>query len=195
MTEEFTERQKEILQVALDIIREENIDSLTFRGIAEKLGVTEPAIYRHFKDKSAFIETLYIYAEEKLKKISAGFKPGQPAVEQLRRLLEQFLSHLGEVRAVYLVLLSYSIVLNDEKLKKRMLNIFQTMRARIISILENGVEQGAFRADIELEATATAILGLIQSRCIIYRLSNSSPVPAEAVDELVELLIKGLQSQ
>lgn len=46
-----TERQKEILQVSVDIISQHGIQGLTIKNIASRIGTSEPAIYRHYKNK------------------------------------------------------------------------------------------------------------------------------------------------
>ena len=46
-----TERQQEIIGNALDLINEKGIQGLTIKNLANRLGITEPAIYRHFENK------------------------------------------------------------------------------------------------------------------------------------------------
>ncbi len=46
-----TARQKEITEVALELISEKGIQGLTIKNLANKIGITEPAIYRHYDSK------------------------------------------------------------------------------------------------------------------------------------------------
>jgi AcrR family transcriptional regulator len=46
-----TERQQEIVETALGLINEKGIQGLTIKNLSKKLGITEPAIYRHFVNK------------------------------------------------------------------------------------------------------------------------------------------------
>ncbi len=43
---ELTKRQKEIIQVSIELISEKSIQGLTIKNLAEKLSITEGAIYR-----------------------------------------------------------------------------------------------------------------------------------------------------
>ncbi len=47
----LTPRQDEIVDAAIAVVREEGWASLTVRRLADRLGVTDPALYRHFAGK------------------------------------------------------------------------------------------------------------------------------------------------
>lgn len=48
----------ELLAVAFEIIASEDVESLTLKALSEKTGTSRTAIYRHFKNKEALIETI-----------------------------------------------------------------------------------------------------------------------------------------
>jgi AcrR family transcriptional regulator len=48
----FTDRQKQIIQASLDLIANSGIHGLTIKNISKKVGISEPAIYRHFESKT-----------------------------------------------------------------------------------------------------------------------------------------------
>ncbi len=50
-----TERQKEIVEAALELITTKGIQGVTIKNLAKKIGITEPAIYRHFKSKTEIL--------------------------------------------------------------------------------------------------------------------------------------------
>ncbi|MCK7470130.1 MAG: TetR/AcrR family transcriptional regulator [Desulfomicrobium escambiense] len=45
-------RKKEIIEAAINLIAESGIQNLTVRGISAKIGVTDAALYRHYKNKT-----------------------------------------------------------------------------------------------------------------------------------------------
>jgi TetR/AcrR family tetracycline transcriptional repressor len=51
------EREK-ILEAALALVNEVGLDNLTTRRLAERLGVQQPALYWHFRSKSALLDAL-----------------------------------------------------------------------------------------------------------------------------------------
>ena len=54
----LTTRQKQITQIALELIASGGIQNLTIKNIAAQLKITEPAIYRHFSTKAEIITAM-----------------------------------------------------------------------------------------------------------------------------------------
>ena len=54
----LTKRQNEIIDTALNLTASGGIQNLTIKNLADALGITEPAIYRHFKNKSEIVKTM-----------------------------------------------------------------------------------------------------------------------------------------
>lgn len=50
-----TPRQDEILDRTFELLREAGMAGLTMKKVAERVGFTEPAIYRHFPNKQALL--------------------------------------------------------------------------------------------------------------------------------------------
>jgi TetR/AcrR family tetracycline transcriptional repressor len=47
-----------ILDTALELLNEVGIDALSTRAIAQRLGVQQPALYWHFKNKRALLDAM-----------------------------------------------------------------------------------------------------------------------------------------
>lgn len=75
----------EFLQIAFDFIKNEDIEKLTLKVLADATGTSRSAIYRHFKNKDALIETMILEGFEQFDdKISPVFK------EKRRSLVDRF---------------------------------------------------------------------------------------------------------
>ena len=57
---ELGKRQKEIIDAAIKIISAKGIRALTTKALASAVGISEPALYRHFKNKAELIRILLI---------------------------------------------------------------------------------------------------------------------------------------
>ncbi len=91
-------RREEALSLAMKIIHEEGIHSLTLRRIAEGLEISEAALFRHFKDKEEMINLLatkvfdhYIVRE------SNGYEDVEAGL--LKIMINQFSSFQGTPEA------------------------------------------------------------------------------------------------
>ena len=47
-----------IIQTALDLVAESDVESLSFRRLAQRLDVTAMAIYRHFENKEELLSEM-----------------------------------------------------------------------------------------------------------------------------------------
>ena len=54
----ITPRQAEILDRAAELVAESGLGNLTMKRVAERVGFTEPAIYRHFPGKQALVRAM-----------------------------------------------------------------------------------------------------------------------------------------
>lgn len=64
MSTAYTSTRERILNAAERLYREEGLSGVSIRGIAQAVGVTPMAVYRHFRDKDSIIDAL----------VTVGFK-------------------------------------------------------------------------------------------------------------------------
>ena len=51
-------KREQVVRVALPLLDEVGLDGLTVRRLAERLGVQNPALYWHFKNKQALLDAM-----------------------------------------------------------------------------------------------------------------------------------------
>ena len=73
-----------VIRAALDLLNEVGVDGLTTRKLAERLGVQQPALYWHFRNKRALLD----YDQG-----SVGFHVWPPDQPPLVRLNARILYH------------------------------------------------------------------------------------------------------
>lgn len=76
--EPFTGRQHEIIEQALQLIAEQGIEKLTYRNLARKLGITEPAFYRHFGNKAEIMLGILVYFDGLRRELFTRIRASSP---------------------------------------------------------------------------------------------------------------------
>jgi AcrR family transcriptional regulator len=71
--QEFTDRQIEIMEAATNRISKYGIQNLTIKTLAEDIGLSEPALYRHFKSKNEILLVCSIFHNRNEKPYSVYF--------------------------------------------------------------------------------------------------------------------------
>lgn len=100
-------RREEILQAAKELFLEQGYEQTTIRRIADRVGISAPALYLYFRDKDALLLALcdqtFGYLMESIDEID---KTVSDAMERVRRFGEAYirfgLSHPDEYRLVFL---------------------------------------------------------------------------------------------
>lgn len=100
-------RREEILHAAKELFLEQGYDSTTIRRIADRVGISAPALYLYFKDKEALMLALCDQTFGHLiEAISAIEKTVDDPMERVRRFGEAYagfgLSHPDEYRLVFM---------------------------------------------------------------------------------------------
>jgi len=159
----LTARQEEILVSALEIVAQEGSRALTMKRVAGAVGVTEAAIYRHFKNKRHLLLALYGYVKELLlSELSPVLAEDLPAPEKLALFVATMLDYLARHRGVNLILLAETIYHQDEELRGAMLGIFSGFRELAGTLIMAGMASGHFGRDIDADGFVTCLAGMMQ---------------------------------
>lgn len=97
--EAFVEgRRGEILDAALAVFGEKGYEAGTMRAIARRVGVTEPAIYRHYESKEAILADIVATAGDRIAaevRAALGAVSGENVVVMLHSIIEMRRRSLG----------------------------------------------------------------------------------------------------
>ncbi len=186
-------RQEEILDATLHLVQERGLGGLTIRRLAEQVGVTEGALYRHFPGKTEIILGLIDRLEQRL------FEPMQRIAEEtstpprarLRRLLRHHATVVSESDSLPILLLAEVVASGEAALIARMERLFTSYLALLEQLLG---EQNGEQAPLATDQAALALLGVVSAFAIKRRLTIPgqplTPPPAEAIDFLVDRLTR-----
>lgn len=97
----------EILAAARSLFLKEGVDRVTIRAICARVGVTAPALYRHFKDKREIIRAIcnetFGRLLERFREIRAARPDPQAAlVEMMESYVRFALAHRDEYRLLFM---------------------------------------------------------------------------------------------
>jgi AcrR family transcriptional regulator len=90
-----------ILDSAEKLYRKDGLRALSIRAIAEQVGVTPMAIYRHFRDKDAIIEALVTLGFQKWEKRFASAPDVRGLVDRIRAGLLSYVEFAIEERRLF----------------------------------------------------------------------------------------------
>ncbi|NPA44004.1 MAG: TetR/AcrR family transcriptional regulator [Chlorobi bacterium] len=116
----LTNRQNQILDTSIEIIHSEGIQGFTMKNLSNAIGVTEAAIYRHFKSKNEilcavldnFINKLTNFIE-KIKLTEDG------ALEKIKKIYQKLSNTFTNKPAYVSVIFAEEIFKNSKTLSEK----------------------------------------------------------------------------
>jgi AcrR family transcriptional regulator len=171
---EHTEvRQKQIVSAARRLITKYGSEHVTVRRMATEIGVTEGAIYRHFKSKSDILAFLISDIEDTLiTDIEANFKGRLTTLETLENIIIAHLSSIEQRKGVSFQVIAEILSLGDKKLNKQVRLTIEKYLDRIKTMIASGIKEGIIRQDTDVDAAAIMFFGMTQSLVNIWALSQ-----------------------
>ncbi len=158
-TENFTEKQINILEAATHRIDKHGIQELTIKNLSADLGLSEAALYRHFKSKNEILLGILDYSmlemKDRVADISQDAK--KEASELLKEIFESQLKTFAKKPAIVSVIFSEGIFQFNKGLMEKVSGMMHMMQTEIEAIVRRGQADGSFR-DFAGPSTVTTII-------------------------------------
>lgn len=170
---DFTNRQKEIIVTSIDLIAENGIQGLTIKNIARKVGVSEPAIYRHFDSKIDILLGILSYFRDGTISVLEGISSSQlSSTQQLESIFLDHFKRFTHSPALASVIFSEEIFQNDKRLSEEVLSIMRFSQGKILTIIEEGQNNSEIREDIPKQQLSLIIMGALRIIITRWRLAE-----------------------
>ncbi len=186
-----TDRQTEIMEAALNLISKKGIQGLTLKNISKKIGISEPAIYRHFASKTDILLSILSNFKEMAVMLSNMMKGYQaPASEKINFLFSRMLELFTETPSMVSVIFSEEIFKNEPVLKTRIIEILNLHAQTIENIILKGQEEDNTRTDVDAKNLTLIAMGSFRLLVKKWDLNNHNSNLSDEGNNLIEMLNK-----
>ncbi|ODU42315.1 MAG: TetR family transcriptional regulator [Thiobacillus sp. SCN 63-374] len=157
------ERREKIIHVTLDLAARQGVDKVTTRGIAQAMGVTQNAVFRHFLSKDAiWLAVMQWVREHLMSGLGRAAEQGHDPLDALQRM---FFAHIAFITAhpvIPRILTSEQLHGRSTVLRRLVAETMLDYETKIATLLADARTQRQARADLDVHAAATLYLGMIQ---------------------------------
>lgn len=158
-----TERQKEIITVALNLISEKGIQGLTIKNLSKEIGISEPAIYRHFDSKTDILIAILDFFKKNTERILKDeLSNNGDAIIKLEHLFLNHFATLYNTPSMVSVIFSEEIFRNEPLLIKKLTEVIATNDKILTTIILEGQNNGEIRSDIEAKDITIILMGSLR---------------------------------
>ncbi|WP_456400781.1 TetR/AcrR family transcriptional regulator [Persephonella sp.] len=182
-------RKEEIFFIISQIISESGFSAVSTTEIAKRLGVSQPAIYKYFKNKDELIIYFLEQVKENLRKILQTAEKGKNTEEKLKILYKEHLTLIEKTKVLPRIVFADEIHLGEEKREKLKEAIF-LYKEGIEKIISEGIKKGEIRKDIDPETATRFFLGSIISSSLYWMLNGMNNSLSKEDERLFNFLKK-----
>jgi AcrR family transcriptional regulator len=168
-------RRRQIVEAARKLIVEKGSEHLTVRALAEAVGLTDAALYRHFSSKKDVLTFLLQDIERVLlDEIDMSIGETESPLKTLDFLVKRRLSAIEQRRGMSFQVIAEIVSLGDDQLNIRTFETIRKYTSRVRDLLKQGIKKGEIRSDIDASAAAALFFSSLQGQVNSWVLSGYS---------------------
>jgi len=182
-------RQKQIIDVSLDIIDKDGIRGLTLKKIGSSIGVSDAALLRHFRSKEEIVEAMAqkVFFEN----VVDEDDPSEESVEgKLSSLFRRQFAVFDSFPQSTAVLFQEDIFREYPDVRRWFITRRNERHQRIAALVKKGQSLNEIDPAIEPGAFATALMGTMRMAVMDWRDSGYSYRLEDRAEPLLDVMLK-----
>ena len=186
-------RRQQILEaLALELENRPGVRITTAR-LAEVVGVSEAALYRHFPSKAKMFEALIEFAEESVFGLANRILGEEvDATRRCERILTMLLTFSDRNPGITRVLLGEALLGEHERLRARVSQFFDRFETQLKQILREGEQVTELGLRASVAAIANLLMAVVEGRMTQFSRSGFEHSPMESWEQQWQALQVGL---
>ena len=187
------ERRAVTVEAVIELAAEQNPNDITTAAIAQRMGLTQGALFRHFPNKDAILQAVMAWVAERLlarvDEAMLGAASGVAALEAIFMAHIDFVAqHPGVPRIIF-----GELQRAGETAPKRMVQtLIRHYGERLHRLIDEGKAQGELDAALDTQAAATLFIGTIQGLVMQSMLTGRTAAMRQQSDALYALYRRSL---
>ncbi|MBP7582421.1 MAG: TetR/AcrR family transcriptional regulator [Spirochaetes bacterium] len=163
------------MDTAMNLIAKGGIQECTIRNIAGAIGLSEPAIYRHFNSKQDILLGILSGFSDLIGTMISDIRSADSgALKKIETFLERVSVTFTGKPIIAAIVFSEEIFQNDGRLAEEVYTLMTKTRDGINKILSDGQRNGEIRNDISHDQLSLMLMGSLRLLVTQWRLSGYS---------------------
>lgn len=184
------DRKAEIVETAIRLAGEQGPDRVTTQALADAIGISQPAIFRHFPTKA----DIWLAVGKSITQPIVQLDKDAGLTNPLAMLQELMERHLGQIAlnpAIPAILFSRELHVENDALRRHFETVMLARRAGLTRLIEQAQQNAQLNDDITAADIAALLLASIQGLAMRWSLENRSFDLAAEGGRLIAVLLGG----
>ncbi|MDE2129178.1 MAG: nucleoid occlusion factor SlmA [Betaproteobacteria bacterium] len=184
------ERREQILQCLAGMLEEPGAERITTAALAQRLQVSEAALYRHFASKAQMFEALIEFIERSMfGMINQIVQAQESGLVQASRIVQALLGFAEKNAGLCRVMAGDALVGEHARLQVRMNQFFERVEAALRQSLKLAVEQGATGAEFDPLQRAQLLAAYVSGCLFLFARTGPGCMSANSVERSLRVLL------
>jgi len=190
------ERQEEIVQVAINLAAKAGAESVTTQDMADAMGLTQGAIFRHFPTKDDIWLAAINWVRRRLMSVvEAAAARSENPLEALEGMFLAHVSFIAKHPAIPRLVFSDYLLRRDTRLKQLIQEIITGYEFRIAGLLGQAKAAGLARPDLDEGSAATLFIGMIQGLVLQSNIFSGRRSLLDEAKKVFPIYLNGIRSR
>ncbi len=182
-------RRQQILEALARELETSPGSRITTARLADAVGVSEAALYRHFPSKAKMFEALITFAEDSVFGLVKRILTQEAdALRRCEKVMVLLLGFSERNPGITRVLLGDALVGENERLQERVAQFFNRVETQLKQVLREGEASDHVAPAATVPVIASLLVAIIEGKMVKYVRSRFSRKPLEEWDKQWELL-------
>lgn len=178
----------------IEVIHEIGIDHLSIRKVAHRQGVTEGAIFRHYKSKNELLLSVLEYFSKYDSDVFVSVRlKGLSPAESIHYCLNTYATYYENYPSITAIILNYEAFRYEPELREKVERI---VRERM-DFLKQLIEEAVFAGEVAPRASswqlALMIWGYFRELCLKWRMEEFAFPLRERVQEGASMILEAFR--
>ncbi len=187
------DRKREIVLTAIRLAGEMGPDRLTTQHIADAVGLSQPAIFRHFASKSDIWLAVGEFIVSSLSQEDIETSNQNPA-DRILELVGDHFNSIARTPAIPAILFSRELHADNEPLRQHFEKVMEIRRNGFATLFTQGIKQKTFKQGLNAQDGAALVLAIIQGTAMRWSLENQAFDLRIEGTRLMEITIAGFKT-
>lgn len=189
-------RKQDILECLAKMLEDQPGERITTAKLAEAVGVSEAALYRHYPSKAKMFESLIVYIEDSLfSRITQITQEESACQEQCKKICTLVLLFAEKNPGLCRILTGEALSGDISKLRSRMEQLFDRLNTQIKQLLREAEIKENFRPEVPVQAFAGLLTAVLEGRIVQYVRTDFRIKPSSDWNEQWQALATSLFAQ
>ena len=188
-------RQAQIVDAALSLLAETSLEGLSTRAVARAVGLTQPALFRHFRNREALLLAVVRHARERLaERVAAVLSEPGDAPTRLERLVRALLAHVEANPGLPRLLFADAAAgkAASAPLGAALHHLVSMQRTLVAELVRDGQRGGTLADAVDPADAACVLVGAVQGLVLQWELGARADSLSAKASPVTRLWLTGV---